>query len=71
MKVFNTIVKILAILAVIAGVVYIAATYGDKIVAWARRLLRKATARFRGVHTFPCGEVVEEELQVEDTDFEG
>ena len=34
--------KILAALAAIVGVVYVVATYGDKIVAWARNLLGKA-----------------------------
>lgn len=39
MKVFSTVMKILAALAAIAGVVYVVATYGDKIVAWAKNLL--------------------------------
>ena len=39
MKVFNAILKILAALAAIAGVVYVVATYGDKIVAWAKKML--------------------------------
>ena len=39
MKVFSTIMKILVALAAVAGAVYIAATYGDKIVAWAKKLL--------------------------------
>ena len=39
MKAVNIIVKILAALAAIAGVVYVIATYGDKIVAWAKKLL--------------------------------
>ena len=34
MKVFTIIAKIVVALAAIAGIVYIAATYGDKIVAW-------------------------------------
>lgn len=38
MKAFNTIVKILAALAAVAGAVYVVATYGDKIVAWAKKL---------------------------------
>lgn len=37
----NVIVKILAALAAIAGVVFVIATYGDKIVAWAKKLLGK------------------------------
>ena len=39
MKALNVIVKIAIALAAIAGVVYIAATYGDRIVAWAKRML--------------------------------
>lgn len=39
MKTVSVIVKILAALAAVAGVVYIVATYGDKIVAWAKNLL--------------------------------
>lgn len=39
MKVFTTILKVLAALAAIAGVVYVVATYGDKIVAWAKKAL--------------------------------
>lgn len=39
MKVFNAILKVLAVLAAIAGVVYVVATYGDKIVAWAKKML--------------------------------
>ena len=42
MKVFNTIVKIVVALAAVAGAIYVAATYGDKIVAWAKKLLSAA-----------------------------
>ena len=41
MKVIGTILKILAALAAVAGAVYVIATYGDKIVAWAKNLLNK------------------------------
>lgn len=41
MKAFKTVMKILVALAAIAGVVYVVATYGEQIVAWARRLLDK------------------------------
>lgn len=40
MKTFTTILKVLAVLLAVAGVVYVVATYGDKIVAWAKKLLR-------------------------------
>ena len=35
----KTIFKILAALAAVVGVIYVAATYGDKIVAWAKKML--------------------------------
>lgn len=39
MKAFTIIAKVLAALATVAGVVYVIATYGDKIVAWAKKML--------------------------------
>ena len=39
MKTFGVILKIIAALAAIAGIVYVVATYGDKIVAWAKKML--------------------------------
>ena len=39
MKAFSIIMKILVAAAAIVGAVYVAATYGDKIVAWAKKLL--------------------------------
>ena len=35
----KTVLKILTALAAITGIVYVIATYGDKIVAWAKKLL--------------------------------
>ena len=43
MKIFATIMKIVAALAAVAGIVYVVATYGDKIVAWAKGLLGKCS----------------------------
>lgn len=45
MKTVSVILKILAALAAIAGVVYVVATYGDKIAAFARKLLAKLPGR--------------------------
>lgn len=42
MKTINAIVKVLTALAAIAGAVYIIATYGDQIVAWAKKMLSSA-----------------------------
>ena len=40
MQVFGIIVKIVLALAAVAGIVYLAATYGDRVVAWAKGLLK-------------------------------
>lgn len=42
MKAWKIVLKIVAALAAIAGAVYLIATYGDKIVAWAKGLLNRA-----------------------------
>ena len=39
MKTFGIIAKIVAALLAVAGAVYVVATYGDKIVAWAKKIL--------------------------------
>lgn len=41
MKTFTTVLKVLAIILAVAGIIYVIAAYGDKIVAWARNLLSK------------------------------
>ena len=41
MKTLGTVLKIVAALAAIAGIIYVIATYGDKIVAWAKKMLSK------------------------------
>ena len=38
MKAFTNILKILTALAAIAGAIYVVATYGDEIVAWAKKI---------------------------------
>lgn len=81
MKVWNTFLKIVAALAVIAGIVYVAATYGDKIVAWAKKLLGKVKTCC-GVNSTCecectcddvccCDDAPIEEAPVEEADFEG
>lgn len=39
MKAVKIVLEIIAALAAVAGIVYVIATYGDKIVAWAKKLL--------------------------------
>ena len=41
MKPVATILKVLAAILVVAGIIYVVAAYGDKIVAWAKNLLSK------------------------------
>ena len=41
MKPFETVLKILAALAAVAGVFVVLAAYGDKIVAWAKKMMAK------------------------------
>ena len=45
MNCFKTVMKILTALAAVAGVIYIIATYGDKIVAWAKKLLESCPCK--------------------------
>lgn len=75
MKVFGTIMKILAAVAVVAGIVYVLATYGDKIVAWARKLLCRVECCCGmncDCEDMCCETVVDEGTpQAEETDFEG
>ena len=61
MKVFANIVKILTALAAVAGAIYIVATYGDKIVAWAKKMLGECKC----CGECACEEAVEAEEVVE------
>ena len=61
MKVFTIITKILVALAAIAGAIYVAATYGDKIVAWAKKMLGTCKC---GCENGCCGECTCEEADV-------
>ena len=73
MEAFWTVVKILAVLAAIAGIIYVIAAYGDKIVAWARRLLsrnKKPIFTYSTSYGEPVGDV-EEVGDVGDADFAG
>ncbi len=80
MKVLSTVLKIVAALAAIAGIVYVIATYGDKIVAWAKKLLGccESVAESEIVEEDVVAEepaeeapAEAEEVQVKDEDFEG
>ena len=64
MKTVNTIVKLLSALAAVAGAVYIIATYGEQIAAWAKKVLAS-------LPQCPCcKEDVAEEVPAEETPAE-
>lgn len=65
MKTVNTIVKLLSALAAVAGVVYIIATYGEQITAWAKKTLSS-------LPKCPCckDDAAEEEAPVEEAPAE-
>lgn len=60
MKTFNRIMKAITTIAAIIGIVYVVATYGDKIVNWANNLLD----RFLDKRTRFFD--IEEQMQAED-----
>ena len=73
MKAFGTVLKILAALAAIAGIIYVVATYGDKMVAWARNLMnrnKKPIFTYTTSYGEPVDDVEDAELAA-DADFEG
>lgn len=72
MKVVNVIVKVVVAMAAVAGVVYVVATYGDKIVAWAKKTLGACKCRCGDdecccEETCCCEEAVCEEAPAEET----
>ncbi len=73
MKAFKVVMKILVALAAVAGAVYVAATYGDQIVAWAKKLLGSAKCGCSTCDAEPeaaAEEAPAEEAPVEETPAE-
>lgn len=83
MKVWKTVTTIVVSLAAVAGIVYVVATYGDRIVAWARNLLNRCNCCCDcdceecdcececEECECTCEEAAEEAVVAEQTDFEG
>ena len=74
MKAISIIFKIVVAMAAIAGIVYVAATYGDKIVAWCKKLIDNNCCLFCNCNCdcdCTCEDVEEEIPAVAETDFEG
>ena len=61
MKTFSVIAKVVAALAAVAGIVYVVATYGDKIVAWFKKLFSKSEVTIYDEEETTEGEIVAEE----------
>ena len=57
MKVLSAIVKVAVALAAVAGAIYVIATYGDQIVAWAKKTLSSLSK----CPCCKCGEPADEE----------
>lgn len=84
MKAFTTVMKILAVLAAVGAAVYVGITYGDKIIAWVKKVLKleqdAQVICYEGECAEDCceGECAEgcccdaeEDAVADDTDFEG
>ena len=76
MKTFGTIMKIFAALAAIAGAIYLLATYGEQITAWAKKVLDKVNSlcpcrQEAVIFSTADASVQEDAVQAEEADFEG
>ena len=67
MRVFSVIMKVVAAVAAVVGAIYVAATYGDQIVAWAKKTLSSLSK----CPCCKCGEPAVEEAPVEEPAAEG
>lgn len=64
MKTLNAILKVVTALAAVAGAIYIVATYGEQIVAWAKKLWASLPKCPSCEEAMPEVEVVHEEAPV-------
>ena len=72
MKVWNAIWKTILALAAIAGIIYVLAKYGDKIVAWCKKILGLCKGCCEGEVIIEEAEVAPvEEAVATENDFEG
>lgn len=61
MKTWETILKIIAALAAAAGIIFLIVNYGDKIVAWFKKLFSKSEVTLYDEEETAEGEIVAEE----------
>lgn len=69
MKNWSVIIKVVAAIAAIAGIIYVVAAYGDKIVAFARRLLGRDYDCLCDSEDYDCFDDIDDDAA--DADFEG
>ncbi len=69
MKVMNTILKIVAVIAAIAGIAFVVIKFGDKIVAWTKDTWNTCKKKY-GDWFCPCCDEELDVLDVDETDFE-
>ena len=63
MKPFETVMKVLTVLAAVAGVVVILAAYGDKIVEWAKKLMAQIPCHNCDIIEFTPAEDFDDEAE--------
>ena len=63
MKPFETVMKVLTVLAAVAGVVVVLAAYGDKIVEWAKKMMAKIPCHNCDIIEFTPAEDFDEEAE--------
>ena len=61
MKTWETILKVIAALVAAAGIIFVIVTYGDKIVAWFKKLFSKGEVTLYDEEVAEEGEIVAEE----------
>ena len=71
MKVWVIVLKILAALAVVAGIAYVVITYGDKIVDWTKQLVGKIKNRCNCACDFDFQAEDPDSVQADENDFLG
>ena len=66
MKTASVIIKILIAIVAVAGLIFVIATYGDKIVSWAKKFLNKR----KGTCECDCDDCDCDDCDCEDVDFD-
>ena len=71
MKVWVIVLKILAALAVVAGIAYVVITYGDKIVSWTKQMVGKIKNHCHCECEFDFQREEPDTVHADENDFQG